>query len=136
MSLWISVANADTYFSTRLNATAWTSATSGAKTAALTTAQNDIFASGIFTFVDADGNDLAEDPTNAMKHAVCEQALFLLANPDAERRIALQAQGVTAAGIVEEQYRGGVPSIVITPRAMALLQTYGVSGTGSFRVEK
>lgn len=132
-NLWLTLAEADSYMATRLGAADhWGVATH--KLAALTTAQADIEASGRYLFEDAAGNDLTETPTTTMQQAVCEQALFLLANPDQEQRLALQAQGVTQADIVGETYDGGGRRPLLAPRAVALLAPYQDPSSGSFAV--
>lgn len=91
----VTVEEADVYFSTRLGTSEyWNSATE--KTAALTTAENDIVA-------------VYGSLTN--KTCVYEQALFRLMDADLDRRQNLRAQGVTTAGIVKETYQkfGGIP---------------------------
>ena len=94
-ALWLTTSEADTYFATRLGASAfWASGT--AKTAALTTAQSFLENCGLFVF-----------PTTAaqiMKDAVCEQALFLLMH-NTDRRMGLRAQGVVKAGVIKEEYK-------------------------------
>jgi hypothetical protein len=131
MALWVTLAEADAYFTTRLNSSAWSAlATDEPKTAALTTAQNDIVAANRYVFEDEDGVDLTTDDTTAsqeMKDAVCEQALFLLNDPDMETRLSLQQQGVKAAGIVQETYGGGVNGVPLAPRVERILATAGYS---------
>lgn len=129
---FVSIAEADAYFLTRLGAsTYWTSGAE--KTAALTTAYNDLVSCGQFDFSDvASGEEDAD-----LKLAQCEQALFLLQNPDMESRLALQAQGVTAAGIVSEAYNGA-SDIIIAPRASQTLAAagYGSTDCGTFTIER
>lgn len=118
--MWLTEEEADTYFETRLGATAiWTDSVD--KTAALTTAQAHLVNAGEFTFTDEE----LEEPTAAMQNAVCEQALFLLRDPDMETRLALQAQGVTQAGIVQETYGGRRGTFPIALQARAELVTGG-----------
>jgi hypothetical protein len=130
-ALWLDADYADTYFETRYQAVElWpASLTDDQKTALLTTAQADIENAGLWTFEDDQGNDLTEDPTDAMKNAVCEQAYFILLDPAMENRRSLIAQGVVSAGIVEETYRGDADEVLISPRVRALLSTYA-DGTG------
>lgn len=132
MSLWLTLEEANTYFATRLGADAWTAASDETKTKALTTGQVDLTACPDFTF------DSEAEPVELQKQAVCEQALFLLANPDAEARLALQAQGVRQAGIIGEVYSGAALAVVISLRARALLGFGGfaASGTSAFPVER
>lgn len=100
----VTVSEADTYFTTRLGADAWTNSGSS-KTAALQTAENQLAA--VYGAV-------------SDKNAVCEQALFLLQDPAADRRASLQAQGVTQAGIVQESYKGA-GGILVCPYARQVL---------------
>lgn len=95
---WIQVADADTYFLTRVGASRfWNEELPmPEKEAALVTAYNMLLASD-FSF--------PETATQNMKNAQCEMALFLLIHQeDMDRRGGLQAQGVVGAGIVQENY--------------------------------
>jgi hypothetical protein len=114
---WVTIAEADTYFSTRLGSgILWDSGTE--KESALTTAYNQLQNSGTFT--------LPTTATTAMKYAQYEQALFLLQhNDDIMRRKGLQAQGVTQAGIVQESYTAEAgKEMAICPMALQLLSAY------------
>lgn len=145
MALWLTTGDADTYFETRLGAEDYW-ATGTPKTAALTTAQNDIVNSGLYTFTDSDGNDLTEpgSETQLMKDAVCEQALFLLRDvAGIDGRAALQAQGVASAAIIGESFNKLISQrrprdITLAPKVEAMLATYKTTGidagTGSFDV--
>lgn len=54
--------------------------------------------------------------------AVCEQVLFHLIDPGAEARAALQAQGVTQAGVVQESYQGAtVNGVLVAPFARSFM---------------
>jgi hypothetical protein len=134
-TLWLTTGEADTYFSTRLGAsTYWTAGTD--KTAALTTAQNDLVNCGLFVWPEDENGDV--DPTTAMQNAVCEQALFRLRDvAGVDARADLQGQGVTRASIVGEDYRGA-GGIVICAQAQALLVGLRDSsaGYGSFDVTR
>ncbi len=55
MALWTDLSTANTYFTTRINVSAWTGADDATKTAALTTAQNQLEDSGLWTFPDMSG---------------------------------------------------------------------------------
>lgn len=130
MALWLTTAEADAYFATRYGASDhWTSGTENETV--LATAQADLEYSTEFVYKDEDGVDLTasgETPSAAMKAAVCEQALFLLQDPDGIwRRASLQAQGVRSAGIVGEAYTAQ-RTPAIAPRARQLLRAYTVSG--------
>jgi len=104
---YLTLTQADAYFSTRLSSDAWTTIplTSGRakETAALTTAYDRLFYSGLFDlpiFVSATAAELL-----ILQKAQCEMALYMLIHlADEDRRKGLQAQGVTAAGIVKETY--------------------------------
>ena len=113
---WLTVVEATTYFSTRLNSDLWTAATDANKTAALTTSWKRILYLKDYT--------IPSSPTAAQEavlaDAECELALYLLLHlEDEDRRKGLQAQGVTAAGIVKEGYGSDslneipVPSLVM-----------------------
>lgn len=129
---WLEIADADTYMATRHGAsTYWTSGAD--KAGALRTAQDDLETSGLFSFKDSDGVDLGTTPTDAMKYAVCEQALFLLRDPDMETRLHLQSQGVRSASVVSEAY-AGTQQIPIAPRAVRWARTYWVGN--SFEVSR
>lgn len=116
---WVSVQEADTYFGTRHNAgTMWSSLAPNAKTALLTTAQQPIELCPDYTWPDDD------EITQAMKNAVCEQAFFMLLDPDMETRLALIAQGVSEAGLVMEKYKEGASGeIPIAPLARRHLKS-------------
>lgn len=116
---WVSVSEADAYFETRYGASAlWTSGVD--KTAVLVTAQQDLENCSDYGF-DAVTEDAPA--TTAMIHAVCEQAMFRLIDPDIETRAALRAQGVTRADIVGETY-GACTGFPVCARAKVLLRTY------------
>ena len=122
-STWVSEDDADTYFETRLGASAyWTSGAE--KEAALTTAQWQIENSDLF----ADYPDLdtsGETADQAMADAVCEQALFLLQDEDIDSRNNLKSQGVAQAGLVQETYKTGAGGIAISGRAWACMKKAG-----------
>lgn len=113
---WVTVQEADQYFGTRHGiGILWSDLSPTAKTALLTTAQRPIELSEDYTFPD--------EVTQEMKDAVCEQAFFMLMDPDIEVRAALRAQGVVEAGLVLEKYRqaqGG--DIPIAPMAKKYLR--------------
>lgn len=125
---WVTEDEADTYFAARHGASEyWVSGTD--KAGALKIAQQDLVDAGLWNFPDVDGSVPADD---AMKEAVYEQALFHLRfGEDVELRNSLRSTGVTAAGVLEEQYRGD-SEIVIAPRARAKLTAYLVSGLNTF----
>lgn len=117
---WVTVAEADTYFSSRLGSSEhWCSGAE--KETALITAYNQLNGCGLFSF--------PADVAQVMKNAQCEQALFLLIHvEDIDRRKGLQAQGVTAAGIVKETYKGEIDEIPICVNAKNFLKDYAVEG--------
>lgn len=130
---YLSLADAETYFSKRLRADAWENATKRDKVKALLQGTRDIdalpykgdrytlgFDSGQPTklkqplafprsyMIDGDGNALVPQE---IKDAQCEQAIWLLGKEGtgAERRARLQAQGVAAFSVegMSETYRSG-----------------------------
>lgn len=116
--LWATEGEADDYFLTRLNSSAWTGATSGDKTAALTTAQNDIALNPQLT-------GLPSTATDTMKLALYEQAIYLLESMvGASKRGAVRAGGVKQAAVVGETYIDGAPMLPLAPRAQAFLTGY------------
>lgn len=110
---YVTTSEGDTYMATRLNSAAYTGASAGEKTAALTTAELDILA--VYDY------PLVADVTTDQKNAIFEQGLFRLQNPDGfDARVGLQAMGVTKAGEVKEEYENaGIP---ICPFAVQVLQ--------------
>jgi len=120
-STWVTTAEADTYFATRHGiGTLWSQYDSApaSKTALLVTAQMVLETSPDFTFPD--------EVTAAMQNAVCEQAFFMLLDPDMQTRLALIAQGVEEAGLVMEKYRqganGDMPIAGLARRHLASIQ--------------
>jgi len=104
-------AQADTYFTQRLSSAAWTTATEANQTASLWTAY--------YRLIDCDAYTLdATTPTSEpLRRAQCEMAFYLLKHLAAEdHRMGIRAQGVLAAGIVQENYKDDVelpiPAIV------------------------
>ena len=98
---WIALADANTYFTTRLENAEWTGLTDAQKTAALTTSYNRIRYLKDY--------DIPSSPTDAQKavlaDAECELAYYMLIHlADEDRRKGLQAQGVVQAGVVKEAY--------------------------------
>jgi hypothetical protein len=115
----VTVEQANTYFSTRLGAAAfWT--TGAAKAAALATAESML----------AGRYSLAANPDAVQVRGVCEQALFLLQNPDWEKRASLRAQGVTSAGVVKEGYDAAADVLPIAPMAAACLSDRATGSLG------
>ena len=92
------LAAANAYFQTRIHPGAWTQATDADKTAALTTAENQIHSLPLSTFADQ----------GRVTKATYEQALFLLRMESTEMREDLQARGVASVSIsggASEAYR-------------------------------
>lgn len=127
---YINLADADTYFETRLAADAWNDIVDDSscttKTAALTTAYSRIYYSGLW--------DLPLAPTAAqlviLSRAQCELALYMLIHlEDEDRRKGIQAQGVTRSDIVKEMYReSDMATIPIPPFVAAMLQDFSTGG--------
>lgn len=120
---WITRADADTYFKTRLRSSAWKDASEDDKNSSLVTAKIQLAA--VFS-------GMPSDATQAMAKANCEQALFLLQQGgDNDMRGALQAQGVIGAGVVKEQYDAAAAGkIAICPMARQLLKDYYKQNVG------
>ena len=126
---WVTVTEANTYFATyRMGASTYWDVSGVDKAAALFTAQRMLDTCGEFDFPIV---SVAVPATLEMKIAVCEQALFIVRNTDWEDRLALQAQGVVAAGIVKETWAGGGAEIPIAPLARQALATMGYAVSGS-----
>ena len=128
MSLWLTEEEADTYFLTRSGAALyWDSGVD--KTSELTTDKSDVVRSGLFEF--------PEEASQAMKDAVCEQALFRLRDDGIDVRAGIRAQGVVQAGIVQEVY-GGAAGVPVSPQALALLADIqsAAPGFGQFEVSR
>jgi hypothetical protein len=110
---------------------AWTNipVTSGRsmEAAALTTAYNRLFYSGLFDlpiFASATAAELV-----ILQKAQCEMALYLLGHlADEDRRKGIQAQGVTVAGIVKEQYaEGDLTKLPIPPFVALILEDFSAA---------
>lgn len=129
---YISVAAADTYFSTRLSATPWTSIGSESgdpmKTAALQTAYDRLFFSGLFNLPVFSVATAAQ--LEVLTRAQCEMALYMLIHlADEDRRKGLHAQGVKEAGVVKEVYsETNLMTIPIPPVVAGMLEAGGFSG--------
>lgn len=137
---YLTIADADFYFSTRLSADAWTSIlpTSGdpKKTAALQTAYDRLYFSGLFNlplFSNATADQLV-----VLKKAQCELSLYMLIHlADEDRRKGLQAQGVIAAGIVKEQYaEADLNYLPIPPFVAGLLEEFSTAIISPFYISK
>lgn len=124
---WATIAEADVYFSTRLGAsTYWTATTE--KASALATAYDDLVNCHLFTFPEyASGESVDE----IIKRAQYEQALFLLLDTQGiDRRSALRSQGVIMSGLIRETYRKTKSGIAISGRAEMMLKDYWLYGKG------
>ena len=128
---YLNLADAELYFSTRLFSTAWTGIAPASgdptKTAALTTAYDRLFYCGLFslpTLAAATADQLV-----ILKKAQCEFSLYLLQHlADEDRRKGIQAQGVTVAGIVKEQYaEADLTTLPIPPIVSKMLDAAGFS---------
>jgi len=124
---FVTVAEADTYLSTRYGASRyWVSGAD--KESALTTAYNDL--------IDCDLFDLALDSGVAtpqvFKDAQVEQALFIVQQDKAlDARAGVQAQGVKQSQIVSETYEPLFKNgIAIAKRAVGALTDYKKYGKG------
>jgi hypothetical protein len=121
---YLTLVQADQYFATRLSSDAWTAipVTSGRakETAALTTAYDRLFYSGLFDLPILASATAAE--LVILEKAQCEMAYYLLVHlADEDRRKGLQAQGVTVAGIVKEQYSEANLMTLPIPAFVALI---------------
>lgn len=121
-TLWADSSDGDLYFASRHGVgTLWSDLGPSAKTALLTTAQAVLQRNRRWKFLDQDGVALAV--SQAMKDAVCEQAMLYLMDPDEDRRAALRAQGVVSAGLIQETF-AGPGRAALAPRTIELLRDY------------
>ena len=125
---YITLVEATAYFLTRLSSSLWTG-TDAVKTAALTTAYDRLFYSGLFslpTLADATAAQLV-----ILKKAQAEMAYYLLGHlADEDRRKGLQAQGVTQAGIVKEAYsEKDLMKLPIPPFVAAILEDFSAAAS-------
>ncbi|KPJ63745.1 hypothetical protein AMJ44_14080 [candidate division WOR-1 bacterium DG_54_3] len=113
---------ADTFFKTRLNNSSWTVLGGDERTAALTTAYNRIRYCSDYS--------IPASPTIAqkakLKDAQCEMAIYMATHlADEDRRKGLQIQGVTHAGIVEENYdKDWLDKLPIPPIVDSILEDF------------
>lgn len=135
---YISIADADDYFETRLGADAWNDIADDSlnttKTAALQTAYDRLYYSGLFnlpTFAAATVVQLI-----ILEKAQCEMALYMIIHlEDEDRRKGLQAQGVTVAGIVKEQYADtDLNYLPIPPFVAGLLEEFSTAAADEIYV--
>lgn len=125
---YLDLSAAEAYFATRLSSDAWSN--SNNKTAALTTAYDRLYYSGLFelpTLATATPAELV-----ILKKTQCEMALYLLMHlADEDRRKGLQAQGVIQAGIVKEWYQpSDINTLPIPPIVATMLEDFSTAGSG------
>jgi hypothetical protein len=121
---WTTDTEASSYFAKRLSSIAYTGAVAADQEAAMMTA--------FYRLIDCNLYGLATitPPTDPLRRAQCEMAIYLLLHLSAEdHRIGIQAQGVIEAGIVKEKYRQG-PDVPIPPIVDSIL--VGAGFTSSF----
>lgn len=113
------VAEADTYFNTRVSDAEWKNLDATKKEAALTHAYNRIFYHKDYT-VPASPTDVQ---LAALKIAQCETANYLVIHvAEEDRRKGLQAQGVVSAGLAKETYdKESLNKVPLPPSAVDVL---------------
>jgi len=113
---WVTMIEADTYFSERLGSENWVSGADKEK--ALKTAYRQIKFNGDY--------EIGSTVTDNLKYAQMEQAYFLLSfEADISHRKALQAQGVISAGIIKETYvEGDLSKVALCQFSQMLLKDY------------
>jgi len=129
---YLTISQAEAYFSTRLAADAWSGSIFTQRIAALTTAYDRLFYSGLFSLpalADATATQLV-----ILKKAQCEMSLYMLIHlADEDRRKGLHAQGVVGANIVGETYvrfasdTMDLKDLPIPPMVAHMLKDYAVS---------
>lgn len=122
-TLILTVEEANTYFETRMFSDKWDALPDSGddKLKALTTAQNIL----------SSEYDLAS--VEKHKNAVCEMALFLLDSGKAYfKRLQLQAQGVSEAGLVEEKYKQKLDQLIPANIASLVSDAYKGSAFGAY----
>jgi hypothetical protein len=117
---WITLADAEIYMLGRLGASKFWN-TAADKTAALITAYRQLSS--------CEKWEIPADVSENMEIAQCEMALYLLQHlEDSDTRAGLQAQGVTAAGIVQETYNANAKDELPIPAIVKeLLEDYEVN---------
>jgi len=134
-SLWLTETEADSYLAYHPDALGvWTTGVdsdSGDPTKAmcLTQAQRQLQNDARWTIEEPDSGD---EQDQAIKDAICEQALFIMRNRSLSVRVALQAVGVVDAGIVHERFDGAGPRVPICPQALNLLRSYAAEDSNTF----
>jgi len=116
---WVTVAEANTYFETRIKGSDYWTNGAADNIPALITAYNWLM-SGKYSLA------ASTSATQSIKDAQCEMAFFLLQHqPDLDLRMGLQVQGVVAAGVVKEKYRDdGTVELPVPPIVQTLLAAY------------
>lgn len=114
---WVTEAEANTFLGDRLDADGYWVDEEPDNVRALITA---------YKWLNAGKYSFPSTATQPIKDAQCEYALFLLQHqPDLDLRMGLQVQGVTAAGVVKEKYKGGnFTPLPIPPIVEQLLDDY------------
>lgn len=116
---WVALNDANAFFTTRYGAGSWASLTVQDQTALLTTAWNRILHDPRWTI------PAAPTATEKAKLAYAQEvtALYMQMHlEDEDRRKGLQAQGVTAAGLVQETYdKDRLNEIPLPPEALVVL---------------
>jgi len=114
---WVTEAETDTYMATRMGASMYWVDGDGDSVAAIVTA---------YKWLNSGVYDLPSTPTQAIKDAQCEMALFLVQHqPDLDIRMGLQVQGVVAAGVVKEKYKDdNSVELPVPPIVQKLLEDY------------
>ncbi|MCB2191779.1 MAG: hypothetical protein KQI62_09455 [Deltaproteobacteria bacterium] len=122
---WLSEAEADAYFATRLNVDEWTAATSDLKLRALQTAFRSLQEFAFEINFDADGtladtysDEHAEAILKALQESQCEQALHELKH-DLEN---LTANSVSLGGLLSVKLSSDAKPERYSPRAVAILR--------------
>jgi len=126
---YCTLAEAEEYFATRYGASTHWTGTDEVKEAALQTAYW-----RLRTFP---GFSLPDTPSDNLKRAQCEEALFVMQQGAAlDARAGLMAQGVRSSGIVGESYAAGADGIGICATAKAFLIADGLRSRSAFRSAK
>lgn len=132
---YLTLTQADAYFATRLASDAWTTIPADSnhvkKIAALTTAYDRLYYAGLLELPTYAESTIAQ--LVVLQKAQCELAFYMLIHlADEDRRKGLQAQGVTVAGIVKEQYGDGsgkavdLNNLPFPPIVLAMLEEYAI----------
>jgi hypothetical protein len=124
---WLSEADADAYFATRLNVDEWTAATSELKQRALQTAFRSLREFAFAITCNPDGTlsdvypvDRAAAILKALKESQCEQALHELKH-DLED---LMANSVGFVGLINVEFNSDAKIDRYSPRAVAMLRPF------------